>query len=186
MRMVATVRRSRDLRLSNLRPALLTALALAIPAVLLTALGGHELDDLYVTHMVAVGATMLVAVVAAILLTRAGTRSGDVRAVAVGTAFAAMAALLLVHALATPEVFLGEDETGLLAFAGGDLAGRRRDPLPCRPPAAARARGPWAPAPPAGGDRRLDPAARRDRLCRSSARPGAARGTRRAGDRDPG
>src|SRR3954453_18771460 len=119
MRMVATVRRSRDLRLSNLRPALLTALALAVPAVLLTALGGHELDDLYVTHMVAVGATMLVAGVSAVLLTRAGTRRGDVRAVAVGTAFDAMAALLLVHALATPEVFLDEEDTGLLALAGG-------------------------------------------------------------------
>ena len=117
--MVATVRHSRDLRLSNLRPAMLTALALVIPAALLAAVGAREVDDLYVTHMVAVGATMLVAVAAAILLTRAGTRSGDVRAVAVGTAFAAMAALLLVHALATPEVFLGEDETGLLAFAGG-------------------------------------------------------------------
>src|SRR5205085_3854929 len=32
---------------------------------------------------------------------------------------AAMAALLLIHALATPEVFLGEDQNGLLAFAGG-------------------------------------------------------------------
>ena len=101
------------------RGALLTALALVIPAALLAAVGAREVDDLYVTHMVAVGATMLVAGIAAGLLTRAGTRRGDVRAVAVGTAFAAMAALLLVHALATPEVFLGEDETGLLAFAGG-------------------------------------------------------------------
>ena len=69
--------------------------------------------------MVAVGATMLIAGVAAVVLTRAGTRRGDVRAVTVGTAFAAMAALLLIHALATPEVFLGEDRHGLLAFAGG-------------------------------------------------------------------
>ena len=113
------MRRSRDLRLSNLRPALLLAGALALPAAALGVLGTHEADDLYVTHLVAVGATMLVATVAAILLTRAGTRRGDVRAVAVGTAFAAMAALLLVHALATPEVLLGEDDTGLLAFAGG-------------------------------------------------------------------
>ena len=69
--------------------------------------------------MVAVGATMLVAGIAAVLLTRAGTRRGDVRAVAVGTAFAAIASLLLIHALATPEVFLDEDQTGLVAFAGG-------------------------------------------------------------------
>jgi putative nucleotidyltransferase with HDIG domain len=113
------MRRSRDLRLSNLRPALLLAGAVALPAVALGLLGTREADDLYVTHLVAVGATMLVATVAAALLTRAGTRRGDIRAVAVGTAFAAMAALLLVHALATPEVFLGEDNTGLLAFAGG-------------------------------------------------------------------
>jgi putative nucleotidyltransferase with HDIG domain len=117
--MVAPAPRARDLQLSSLRPAALTALALAVPAALLAFFGAREAEDLYVTHMVAVGATMLVAGLAAIALTRAGTRSGDVRAVAVGTAFAAMAALLLIHALATPEVFLDEDQTGLLAFAGG-------------------------------------------------------------------
>ncbi|HET8536962.1 MAG TPA: hypothetical protein VFL73_07250, partial [Solirubrobacteraceae bacterium] len=101
------MRHSRDLRLSNLRPALLLVGAMAAPGAALGLLGEHEADDLYVTHLVAVGATMLVATIAAILLTRAGTRRNDVRAVAVGTAFAAMAALLLVHALATPEVFLG-------------------------------------------------------------------------------
>src|SRR5438128_1711546 len=117
--MVTTARRSRDLRLSNLRPACLAAIALAVPAALLAIIGAHEADDLYVTHMIAVGATMLVATVAAVLLTRAGTRRGDVRAVTVGTAFAAMAALLLIHALATPEVILDQDQGGLLAFAGG-------------------------------------------------------------------
>src|SRR5689334_21043750 len=113
------MRRSRDLRLSNAGPAALLATAIAIPIALLAAVGSHEADDLYVTHMVAVGTTMLIAGIAAFLLTRAGTQRGDVRAVAVGTAFAAMAALLLVHALATPEVFLDEEDNGLLAFAGG-------------------------------------------------------------------
>jgi hypothetical protein len=117
--MVASARRSRDLRLSNLRPAAAAVCAVAIPAALLAAVGSHEIDDLYVTHMVAVGITMLIAGVAAVALTRAGMRGRDVRAVTVGTAFAAMAALLLIHAVATPEVFLGEDETGLLASAGG-------------------------------------------------------------------
>jgi putative nucleotidyltransferase with HDIG domain len=112
-------RNSRDLQLSNLRPAALGAAALAFPAALLAAFGGDEPADRYVMHMVAVGATMLIAAAAAVLLTRAGARRGDVRAVTVGTAFAAMAALLLIHALATPEVFLEEDQTGLLAFAGG-------------------------------------------------------------------
>ena len=92
---------------------------LAVPGVLLGLLGSREVDDLYVTHLLSVGATMLVATIAAVVLTRAGTSRGDVRAVAVGTAFAAMAALLLIHALATPEVFLDEDDNGLLAFAGG-------------------------------------------------------------------
>ena len=113
------MRRSRDLRLSNAGPAALLAAVLAVPAALLVVFGARSLEDLYVTHMVAVGATMLIAGVAAVLLTRAGTRRGDVRAVTVGTAFAAMAALLLIHALATPEVFLDEEETGLLALAGG-------------------------------------------------------------------
>jgi putative nucleotidyltransferase with HDIG domain len=117
--MVAPAPRARDLQLSSLRPAALAAGALAVPAVLLAFFGAREVEALYVTHMVAVGATMLVAGLAAITLTRAGTRRDDVRAVAVGTAFAAMAALLLIHALATPEVFLGEEQTGLLAFAGG-------------------------------------------------------------------
>jgi putative nucleotidyltransferase with HDIG domain len=111
--------RSRDLRLSNAGPAAVLAGAVAVPTALLVAIGSSQADDLYVTHMVAVSATMLIAGVAAFLLTRAGTRRGDVRAVAVGTAFAAMAALLLIHALATPEVFLDEEDTGLLAFAGG-------------------------------------------------------------------
>jgi hypothetical protein len=87
--------RSRDLRLSNAGPAAVLAGAVAVPTALLVAIGSSEADDLYVTHMVAVGATMI-AGIAAFLLTRAGTRRGDVRAVAVGTAFAAMAALLLI------------------------------------------------------------------------------------------
>jgi hypothetical protein len=42
--------------------------------------------------------------------------------VLVGTAFSAMAALLFLHGLATPDVLLEEqpgDQTALLAFAGG-------------------------------------------------------------------
>jgi putative nucleotidyltransferase with HDIG domain len=112
-------RRSRDLQLSNLGPGAVAAAALLLPAGLLAVFGGNAIPDRYVTHMIAVGATMLIAGAAAVALTRAGTRRRDVRAVTVGTAFAAMAALLLIHALATPEVFLGEDQTGLLAFAGG-------------------------------------------------------------------
>jgi putative nucleotidyltransferase with HDIG domain len=117
--MAVPARRSRDLQLSNLRPAAMIAGLLMLPAVLVVAFGSGELDDLYITHLIAVSATMLIAGLAAMLLTRGGARRGDVRAVTVGTAFAAMAALLLIHALATPEVFLDEDQTGLLAFAGG-------------------------------------------------------------------
>jgi putative nucleotidyltransferase with HDIG domain len=117
--MPVSSRRSRDLQSSNVRPAALAAAAIGLPAAVLAAVGGQVPADRYVMHMVAVGATMLIAGLAAVLLTRAGARRGDVRAVTVGTAFAAMAALLLIHAVATPEVFLDEDQTGLLAFAGG-------------------------------------------------------------------
>jgi len=112
-----TVRRSRDLRLSNAGPAALLAGAVALPLALLVGFGAHEADDLYVTHMVAVGATMLIAGAAAYLLTRAGTRRGDVRAVAIGTAFAAMAALLLILRGQTPQRHTHRASSGSFAAA---------------------------------------------------------------------
>src|ERR671935_824882 len=48
--------RSRDLRLSNVGPAALVLAMLAVPGVLLGLLGSREVDDLYVTHLLSVGA----------------------------------------------------------------------------------------------------------------------------------
>ena len=68
-------------------------------------------------HLVAVGSTALVAFLASIGLTVAGARASDGRAIVIGTAFVAMAALLTLHAFATPGVLVGPN--GLVAFAGG-------------------------------------------------------------------
>ena len=68
-------------------------------------------------HFVAVGQTALVATLAAITLTAVGVRRHDSRAVLVGTAFTAMAALLTIHGLATPGIIVGYN--GVIAFSGG-------------------------------------------------------------------
>ena len=68
-------------------------------------------------HFVAVGQTALVATLAAITLTAVGVLRRDSRAVLVGTAFTAMAALLTIHGLATPGIIVGYN--GVIAFSGG-------------------------------------------------------------------
>ena len=64
---------------------------------------------------VAVGAGLATA--AALALTIAGARRRDARAVLVGCAFSVMAALLCLHGLTTPGVFV--DMNGVVAFTGG-------------------------------------------------------------------
>ncbi len=102
---------------ANAGPSAALAALLASVAALI-AVGGHAVTERYTLHFVAVSATMVLAITAAASLTRAGFRREDRRAVVVGTAFSAMAALLLIHALATPDILLA-DENGLLGFAGG-------------------------------------------------------------------
>ena len=58
-----------------------------------------------------------IATVAAVVLTVAGARQRDGYAVLVGCAFSVMAALLCLHGLATPYVFV--DDVGVAAFTGG-------------------------------------------------------------------
>ncbi len=67
-------------------------------------------------HFAGVGFTAVVATVAAIALTIGGARRGDGRTVLLGTAFSVMAALLAVHGLATPGIFVGMN--GVVAFSG--------------------------------------------------------------------
>jgi HD-GYP domain-containing protein (c-di-GMP phosphodiesterase class II) len=91
--------------------------AAALPALLLhffgrdsaAAIGGGW-------HFFGVGMSALAAAFAALLLTTAGARRNDGRTVLVGTAFAAMAALLALHGLATPGFIV--DMNGVIAFTG--------------------------------------------------------------------
>jgi putative nucleotidyltransferase with HDIG domain len=68
-------------------------------------------------HFTAVGLTALVASIAAVALTIVGAKRRDGRTVLVGTAFSAMAALLVLHGIATPGVLVGYN--GVVAFTGG-------------------------------------------------------------------
>jgi putative nucleotidyltransferase with HDIG domain len=109
----------------RLSPALaLVAASLVVPAAVVHYFGDptHDSHGIYVFHFWVVLATMLAATAASFALSRIGARQRDARAVIVGTAFSAMAALLLIHGLATPDVILAEqahDSTSLMAFAGG-------------------------------------------------------------------
>jgi hypothetical protein len=89
--------------------------ALPVPAA--QVLGPPEVMLPGWVHFVGVGLTAAAATAAALLLTVVGVRRRDGRAVLVGTAFTAMAALLSLHGLATPEIILGFD--GLVALSGG-------------------------------------------------------------------
>ncbi len=80
-------------------PTALAAAGLAIPVAILVAVSGMHHDEAYDFHFAVVSATMAPATGGAVALTVGGARRRDARAVAVGAAFAAMAALLLVHGL---------------------------------------------------------------------------------------
>jgi HD-GYP domain-containing protein (c-di-GMP phosphodiesterase class II) len=90
--------------------------AAALPALLLHFFGGDTAAITGGWHFFGVGMSALAAALAALLLTAAGARRQDGRTVLVGTAFAAMAALLGLHGLATPGFIVGMN--GVVAFTG--------------------------------------------------------------------
>jgi HD domain len=90
--------------------------AAALPALLLHFFGRESVVIDGGWHFFGVGMSALAAAMAALLLTVAGSRRGDGRTVLVGTAFAAMAALLALHGLATPGFLVGMN--GVVAFTG--------------------------------------------------------------------
>jgi putative nucleotidyltransferase with HDIG domain len=105
-------------------PLAAVAGSLLVPALGVVVFGTSSKDShaIYVFHFFVVIFTTAVAGAAAVWLTVIGARRQDARAVLVGAAFSAMAALLFIHGLATPDVILAEqpgDQTPLLAFAGG-------------------------------------------------------------------
>lgn len=96
--------------------ALGAALALFPPATL-HFLATDKVSFSSATHVLFVGLTAVGATAAAIALTVVGAKRGDGRTVVIGTAFSVMAALLVVHGIATPGFLV--EYPGVGAFSGG-------------------------------------------------------------------
>jgi hypothetical protein len=90
--------------------------AAAVPVALMHFMGRHEAVLSGELHFYGVGVTAVAATAAAIALTVVGAKRGDARSVLVGTAFSVMAALLALHGLATPGVFIAMN--GLVSVTG--------------------------------------------------------------------
>jgi putative nucleotidyltransferase with HDIG domain len=98
-------------------PVLALAGALAVvPAALLHFLGREAVAVPGEVHLWAVGGSALVAAAASAALSALGARRRDSMSVLVGTAFSVMGALLVVHGLTTPGIFVGMN--GVVAFSG--------------------------------------------------------------------
>ena len=95
----------------------LAAFATATPVAVLAFLGEESVYLGGWTHVLGVGVGAAIAAIAALALTIAGARQRDGRAVLVGCAFSVMAALLFLHGLTTPFVFL--EMNGVVALTGG-------------------------------------------------------------------
>jgi putative nucleotidyltransferase with HDIG domain len=95
--------------------ALLAACAV-LPAAVVHFFGRTEVQFDGAVHFLPIAISAGIAAAAALALTVVGARSGDGRAVLIGTAFSSMAALLSIHGLTTPG-FLVEDN-GLVGFSG--------------------------------------------------------------------
>ena len=87
-----------------------------LPPAALHVRGGDGVSLTGGFHFWAVGAGALVATLAGVVLSLAGRSRRDARPVLVGTAFTVMAALLVVHGLATPGVLVGMN--GVVALTG--------------------------------------------------------------------
>jgi HD-GYP domain-containing protein (c-di-GMP phosphodiesterase class II) len=87
-----------------------------LPAAVVHFFGETEVDIPGAVHFLPIAISAGLAAAAALTLTLAGARRGDGRAVLIGTAFSAMAALLSIHGLTTPGFLVGDN--GLVAFSG--------------------------------------------------------------------
>ncbi len=98
-------------------PILMRVCALGlIPAEVLFVAGTHHLMVPGAVHLVVVGTAALLAAVVAVGMSVWAARLNDGRAVLLGLAFSVMSVLLLVHALATPDVLIGSN--GVVQVAG--------------------------------------------------------------------
>jgi putative nucleotidyltransferase with HDIG domain len=87
-----------------------------LPAAVVHFFGATEVQIPGAVHFLPIAISAGLAAAAALALTLAGARRGDGRAVLIGTAFSAMAALLSIHGLTTPGFLVGDN--GLVAFSG--------------------------------------------------------------------
>jgi putative nucleotidyltransferase with HDIG domain len=87
-----------------------------LPAAVVHFFGETEVQIPGAVHFLPIAISAGLAAAAALALTLAGARRGDGRAVLIGTAFSAMAALLAIHGLTTPGFLVGDN--GLVAFSG--------------------------------------------------------------------
>jgi putative nucleotidyltransferase with HDIG domain len=87
-----------------------------LPAAVVHFFGETEVQIPGAVHFLPIAISAGLAAAAALALTLAGARRGDGRAVLIGTAFSAMAALLSIHGLTTPGFLVGDN--GLVAFSG--------------------------------------------------------------------
>jgi len=94
----------------------LTAAAAIFPPALLHFFGRDQVSLSSGLHFGAVAGSAIAATAAGIALSVVGARRRDSRAVLVGTAFSAMAAMLAVHGLASPGILVGFN--GVVAFSG--------------------------------------------------------------------
>jgi HD-GYP domain-containing protein (c-di-GMP phosphodiesterase class II) len=101
---------------SRLPIAGLLLIAALPPALALGLAGTHLLMIGAVLHFVVVTAAGLLAASAAIAMSVAAARRQDGHAIVMGTAFAVMAEMLVIHALATPSILLGPN--GVVQLAG--------------------------------------------------------------------
>ena len=103
--------------LRRIRPSVAAlAVAALVPVVVYLAGAGVMVHVPMTLHLVVVAAAGLLAGSAAVAMSVVGVRLNDGRAVLLGYAFSVMAMLLLLHALATPGVLVGEN--GLVQAAG--------------------------------------------------------------------
>ena len=87
-----------------------------LPAAVVHFFGETEVNIPGAVHFLPIAISAGLAAAAALVLTIAGARRGDGRAVLIGTAFSSMAALLSIHGLTTPGFLVGDN--GLVAFSG--------------------------------------------------------------------
>ena len=94
----------------------LLAASAIVPAAVLHFFGGRQVVVDGGVHFYGLAVSSAVATAAAVAMTVVGARRNDGRAVLVGTAFSAMAAMLAVHGFTTPDFLVGMN--GVVAFSG--------------------------------------------------------------------